>query len=177
MMSDQTEEAITPGRNVTVTVNGARRTAWCADRTLLADFVRDQLRLPGTHVGCMNGDCGACTVVVDGEIVKSCLVLAVAVDGATLTTVEGLGTPDQLHPLQQAFWEADAFQCGFCLPGQLLAARDLLETEPQPSEGQIRSAIAGNLCRCTGYQPIVEAVQAAAAAQATEGTRGAPSFP
>ncbi|MCE0765029.1 (2Fe-2S)-binding protein [Pseudonocardia kujensis] len=157
-----------PGRRITVTVNGVERRAWCADRTLLAHFVREQLALPGTHVGCMNGDCGACTVIVDGAIVKSCLQLAAAADGAEITTVEGLGEPGNLHPVQEAFWAEDGFQCGFCLPGHLLVALKLAEQQGDPSEEEIRAALAGNLCRCTGYQSIVAAVQRAI--RQTEGT-------
>lgn len=150
-----------PGREITVTVNGVQRSAWCADRTLLVHFVREQLALPGTHVGCLNGDCGACSVLVDDALVKSCLQLAAAADGAEITTVEGLGEPGNLHPVQEAFWAEDGFQCGFCLPGHLLVTLKLAEQKEDPSEEEIRSALAGNLCRCTGYQSIVAAVRRA----------------
>lgn len=150
-----------PSRRITLTVNGERRQADCPDSTLLVDFLRHRLGLKGTHVGCMNGDCGACTVRVDGQVIKSCLVLAPAVDGTEITTIEGLGRPGRLHPVQEAFWDKDGFQCGFCLPGHLFAALDLLEDTPRPTDGEIRQALAGNLCRCTGYEKIVESVRAA----------------
>jgi carbon-monoxide dehydrogenase small subunit len=151
-----------PGRDVTVTVNGVTRTAWCPDRTLLVEFIRDYLGLKGTHAGCLNGDCGACTVMLNGRTVKSCLVLAPAVEGAELDTIEGLGTPGDLDPIQEAFWEKDGFQCGFCLPGHLFATKTLLSENPSPDDAEIRQALAGNLCRCTGYEKIVESVRAAA---------------
>jgi carbon-monoxide dehydrogenase small subunit len=151
-----------PQRVVTLEVNGARRSAACADRTLLVEFLREGLGLNGTHVGCLNGDCGACTVRLDGQIVKSCLMLAASADGGVVTTVEGLADGDTLHPLQEAFWERDGFQCGFCLPGQLFASLDLLESEPDPDDEQIRAALGGNLCRCTGYEKIVESVRTGA---------------
>lgn len=173
-MTNSDAEPDLPGRAITVTVNGRRRTAWCADRTLLAQFVRQELDLPGTHVGCMNGDCGACTLRVDGQIFKSCLVFAASVNGAEITTVDGIGTPEALHPVQQAFWDADAFQCGFCTPGHLFAALDLLDENPDPTEEEIRHALSGNLCRCTGYQQIIEAVQAAARASQMASTHQLP---
>jgi carbon-monoxide dehydrogenase small subunit len=164
---DATGRETVPGREITLTVNGQRRTVHCEDRQLLVEVVREQLQLKGTHMGCLNGDCGACTLEVDGQIVKSCLTLAVSVDGAEITTVDGLGTPEHLTPLQEAFWDEDGFQCGFCLPGQLFAARDLIATEPDPTDEQIRQAIAGNLCRCTGYQRIVTSIREAAARSRT----------
>jgi carbon-monoxide dehydrogenase small subunit len=125
--------------------------------------VREELALTGTHIGCATGDCGACTMKVDGRIAKTCLILAVQADGAEITTVEGLASDDgELNPIQQAFWDEYGFQCGFCLPGQLFAAEDLLDREPDPSESEIRDALDGNLCRCTGYHFMVRAVATAA---------------
>ena len=151
-----------PRRSISLTVNGVEQVVECEDRQLLVEVIRDGLHLKGTHIGCLNGDCGACTVTVDGRIVKSCLVLAASVDGAEITTVEGFAPSGGLHPIQEAFWEHDGFQCGFCLPGHLFAARDLLVSNPTPSDEEIRQALAGNICRCTGYQKIVESVRAAA---------------
>ena len=131
---------------------------------LLSDFLRHELRLTGTHVGCEHGVCGACTILFDGQPIRSCLTLAVQSNGHELTTVEGLGTPDNLHPIQNAFWEAHGLQCGFCTPGILLTLVPFLEENPNPSEDEIRTAISGNLCRCTGYQHIVDAVKLAAQA-------------
>ena len=131
-------------------------------RLLLSDFLRHELGLTGTHVGCEHGVCGACTVLFDGEPVRSCLMFAVQANGHEITTVEGLGTPEDLHPLQEAFWESHAVQCGFCTPGFLMSLVPFLEENPNPTEEEIREAIAGNLCRCTGYQHIVEAVKLAA---------------
>jgi carbon-monoxide dehydrogenase small subunit len=131
----------------------------------LADFLRESLGLTGTHVGCEHGVCGACTVLDDGQPVRSCLLLAVQVDGSSLTTVEGLADGDRLHPLQQAFWDHHGLQCGFCTPGILLTAKAFLEEHPRPTDEEIREAISGNLCRCTGYHFIVEAIRAAASAQ------------
>jgi carbon-monoxide dehydrogenase small subunit len=162
-----------PTSTVTVTVNGEKRSVTCPDRTLLVELIRDELGLKGTHAGCLNGDCGACTINVDGRITKSCLVLGPAADGCTITTVEGLGEPDALHPVQEAFWEKDGFQCGFCLPGQLFATIDLLDQTESPSDGDIRSALAGNICRCTGYQKIIDSVRAAATRQQHTKTQGA----
>jgi carbon-monoxide dehydrogenase small subunit len=151
-----------PHRALSLTVNGEERRVDCEDRTLLVELVREGLGLKGTHIGCLTGDCGACTIMVDGRIVKSCLMLAASVDGAELTTVEGLAPPGALHPLQDAFWEHDGFQCGFCIPGHLFAALDLLSTNPAPSDTEVRAALGGNLCRCTGYEKIVESVLVAA---------------
>ena len=161
-MSTSSPSAEVPGRVLSVTVNGRPHQVPCEDREVLLDLLRSGLHLRGTHAGCRNGDCGACTIRLDGEIVKSCLVLAASVDGSEITTVEGLGTRERLSPVQQAFWDHDGFQCGFCLPGQLFAAEDLLATNPEPSEAEIRHALQGNLCRCTGYQKMVEAIQSAA---------------
>lgn len=129
---------------------------------LLVDLVRERLGLKGTHAGCLSGDCGACTVRLDGLIVKSCVVLAAAADGSEITTIEGLGEAGALHPVQQAFWDEHGFQCGFCLPGMVFAAIELLEENPCPDEPEVRRALSGNLCRCTGYQGQVAAVLAAA---------------
>jgi carbon-monoxide dehydrogenase small subunit len=145
-----------------ITVNGVEHEVDCGPTELLVELLRERLRLKGTHVGCQNGDCGACTVACDGRILKSCLVLAAGADGAEITTIEGFAPDDGLDPIQQAFWDEDGFQCGFCLPGQLFAARDLLARSPDPSEDEIRQALAGNLCRCTGYTKMVRAVQRAA---------------
>ncbi len=147
--------------NVTVTVNGIRYTRDVEPRTLLVYFLREHLGLTGTHVGCDTSSCGACTVLLDGKAVKSCTVLAVQAEGARITTVEGLAQGDQLHPIQQAFWDEHGLQCGFCTPGMMLTAVDLLQRNPDPTEEEIRHALEGNLCRCTGYQHIVNAVRSA----------------
>ncbi len=152
-------------RKIGVTVNGVRHEAEVEPRRLLAYFLRDELGLTGTNVGCDTSSCGACTVLVDGESVKSCTLFAVQVDGAEVTTIEGLAQGGELHPVQQAFREQHALQCGFCTPGFVLAAVALLQDNPSPSEDEIRHALEGNLCRCTGYQNIVAAVQAAAGAR------------
>jgi carbon-monoxide dehydrogenase small subunit len=149
---------------VRLTVNGAPREGRCAPRKLLVDFVRDDLGLTGTHVGCEHGICGACTILVNGEAARSCLMLAVQAEGAEILTVEGLAPQGRLHPLQEAFREHHGLQCGFCTPGMLLAALDLLTVNPTPSEAEIREGISAVLCRCTGYHGIVKAVQAAAPA-------------
>jgi carbon-monoxide dehydrogenase small subunit len=147
---------------IEIEVNGTPHQLDVDPRRLLVEVIREDLRLTGTHVGCMTGDCGACTVERDGEIIKSCLVLAVAADGSALTTIEGFSGDDDLDPIQQAFWDEHGFQCGFCLPGMLFAARDLLAANPDPSDDEIRTAINGNLCRCTGYEPIVKSIRTAA---------------
>ena len=147
---------------ISLTVNGKTRKADVEPRLLLVHYLREHLRLTGTHVGCDTSQCGACTVLVDGRSVKSCTVFAVQADGATITTIEGLATNGQLHPLQNAFWEEHGLQCGFCTPGMILAAVTLLEEKPKPSEQEIREGISGNFCRCTGYQHIVNAIQRAA---------------
>ena len=149
---------------VTVTVNGARYERAVEPRLLMSDFLRHAIGLTGTHVGCEHGVCGACTILFDGQPVRSCLMFAVQANGHEIRTVEGLapaGT-DELHPLQQAFWEAHGLQCGFCTPGFLMTLAPFLEQNPDPTEQEIREAISGNLCRCTGYQNIVEAVKLAA---------------
>jgi carbon-monoxide dehydrogenase small subunit len=148
-------------RTVSVDVNGERMELEVPARRLLVHFIRDDLGLTGTHVGCDTGNCGACTVHVDGEPVKSCMLLAVQADGATLRTVEGLAPNGELTPLQRAFNEHHALQCGYCTPGMLMSATALLERNPRPSEEDVRMAIQGNICRCTGYVNIVEAVVAA----------------
>jgi carbon-monoxide dehydrogenase small subunit len=147
---------------VTVTVNGTQYERTVEPRLLLSDFLRHELGLTGTHVGCEHGVCGACTVMFDGEPVRSCLMFAVQANGHQILTVEGLGTMDDLHPLQEAFQEAHAVQCGFCTPGILMTLVPFLEENPNPTEEETREAISGNLCRCTGYQHIVDAVQSAA---------------
>lgn len=148
--------------DVTVTVNGTQYQRSIEPRLLLSDFLRHDLGLTGTHVGCEHGVCGACTVILDGQPVRSCLMFAVQASGHEILTVESLGTVDNLHPLQEAFWEAHGLQCGFCTPGFLMSLLPFLEEHPDPTEQEIREAIAGNLCRCTGYQHIVDAVQLAA---------------
>jgi aerobic carbon-monoxide dehydrogenase small subunit len=148
---------------VAVTVNGKAYEREIEPRLLLSDFLRHDLGLTGTHVGCEHGVCGACTVLFDGEPARSCIMLAVQADGHAVTTVEALASgPDQLHPLQQAFWECHGLQCGFCTPGFLMTLLPFLDENPDPSEDEIRQAISGNLCRCTGYQHIVDAVKLAA---------------
>ena len=147
---------------VSVTVNETPYQRSVDPRTLLSDFLRNDLELTGTHVGCEHGVCGACTVLLDGEAVRSCLLFAPQVDGHEIITVEGLGTLDDLHPLQEAFREAHALQCGFCTPGILTTLVPYLEENPNPTEEEIREAISGNLCRCTGYQHIIDAVKLAA---------------
>ena len=148
--------------NVTVAVNGTQYERAVEPRLLLSDFLRHDLGLTGTHVGCEHGVCGACTILLDGQPVRSCLMFAVQSDGHEILTIEGLGTPDNLHPLQEAFWEAHGVQCGFCTPGLLMTLVPFLKENPNPTEPEIRQAISGNLCRCTGYQHIVDAVKLAA---------------
>ena len=149
-------------RSVTVTVNGVRYQREVEPRLLLAHFLRDTLGLTGTHVGCDTSQCGACTVAVNGEIVKSCTMFAVQADGASVLTIEGLAKDGTLHPIQNGFWEEHGLQCGFCTPGMIMASVQLLERNPNPTDAEIRHALEGNLCRCTGYQHIVNAVQYAA---------------
>ena len=149
-------------RSIRLTVNGTVRTGQVEPRKLLVDFLREDLGLTGTHVGCEHGICGACTILVNGEAARSCLMLAVQADGAELLTVEGLAREGRLHPLQEAFWEHHGLQCGFCTPGMLITAYDLLQTNPTPTEEETRAGLSAVLCRCTGYQGIVRAVQAAA---------------
>ena len=148
--------------NITVTVNGTIYERAVEPRLLLSDFLRHDLQLTGTHVGCEHGVCGACTILFDDQPVRSCHMFAVQADGHDLTTVEGLGTQENLHPIQEAFREAHGVQCGFCTPGFLMTLVPYLEENPEPTEQEIREAIAGNLCRCTGYQHIVDAVLLAA---------------
>jgi carbon-monoxide dehydrogenase small subunit len=149
-------------RQLRLTVNGEVRTGQVEPRKLLVDFLREDLGLTGTHVGCEHGICGACTILVNGEAARSCLMLAVQADGAELLTIEGLAREGRLHPLQDAFWEHHGLQCGFCTPGMLMAAYDLLQTNPTPTEEEIRAGLSAVLCRCTGYQGIVRAAHAAA---------------
>jgi carbon-monoxide dehydrogenase small subunit len=148
--------------NVTIRVNGTTYVRDVSSRLLLVHFLRDQLGLTGTHIGCDTSQCGACNVLCNGISVKSCTMLAVQADGADILTVEGLASQGELHPLQQAFREMHGLQCGFCTPGMLLAAHNLLQRQPDPSEAEIRNALDGNLCRCTGYQNIVAAIRYAA---------------
>jgi carbon-monoxide dehydrogenase small subunit len=148
---------------ISVSINGQKTAIVVDTNKVLVDMIREDLGLTGTNVGCRTGDCGACTVMVDAQVVKSCLRLAASVDGAEITTIEGLADRDgKLSPVQQAFWDEYGFQCGYCLAGMLFCARELLEENPQPDEAEIRHAIDGNLCRCTGYHGIVRAVKAAA---------------
>lgn len=149
---------------LTLVVNGEQRSLEIEERTLLVHALRDGLGLTGTHVGCDTSQCGACTILVDGRAVKSCTMLAFQAEGSEVTTIEGLASGDELHPIQQAFVEHHGVQCGFCTPGMILTATDLLSREPDPTDEAIRHALHGNLCRCTGYQTVVESVRAAGAA-------------
>jgi aerobic carbon-monoxide dehydrogenase small subunit len=151
----------TPVR-VTINVNGEQRTDEIEPRLLLVHYLRDHLGLTGTHVGCDTSNCGACTVHLNGDAVKSCTVLAAQADGAEVKTIEGLGSEGALHPVQEGFWEHHGLQCGYCTPGMIMAGADLLAKNPDPSEEEVREALAGNLCRCTGYHNIVKAVMSAA---------------
>ncbi|MGY1742819.1 MULTISPECIES: (2Fe-2S)-binding protein [unclassified Blastococcus] len=153
--------------DITLRVNGQERTGAADVRTTLADFLREGLGLTGTHLGCEHGVCGACTVLVDGAAVRSCLMLAVQARGAEVTTVEGLADGEELHPVQQAFQDSHAFQCGFCTPGFVMTTVALLAEEPEPSTQRIRECLSGNICRCTGYQSIVEGVRLAASRAAS----------
>jgi carbon-monoxide dehydrogenase small subunit len=146
---------------ITVTVNGQVHAGEVEPRQLLVHFLRDSLGLTGTHVGCDTSNCGACTVHLDGDAVKSCTVLAVQADGSEVTTIEGIGSEGDLHPMQEAFWEHHGLQCGYCTPGMIMAGADLIAKNPSPSEAEVREALAGNLCRCTGYHNIVKAVLSA----------------
>ena len=156
-------------RSIHLTVNGKAYERTVAVRMTLADFLREELNLTGTHLGCEHGVCGACTILYNGAAVRSCLMLAVQADGAELMTVEGLAQGDTLHPLQQAFQEHHALQCGFCTPGLLMTAYALLQETPHPSRDEVREAIAGNICRCTGYAPIIQAIVHASGALQTPG--------
>ena len=146
-------------KKITININGVQRSAEVEPRLLLVHFLRENSGLTGTHVGCETSLCGACTVLMDGRAVKSCTVLAVQADGRSVTTVEGLAAGDQLHPLQNGFWEEHGLQCGFCTPGMIMCSHDLLDRQPNPSDSDIREALNGNVCRCTGYQNIVAAVK------------------
>ena len=159
--------------DVRLKVNGKEYEGRCEARTLLADFLRDHLDLTGTHVGCEHGVCGVCTILLNGEAARSCIMLAVQADDAEIVTIEGLAQSGKFHPVQKAFHEYHALQCGFCTPGMLAAAIDFLNTNPSPSEGEVREAISAVLCRCTGYQNIVKAVMAAAAEMRTAQRVGA----
>ena len=147
---------------ITVTVNGAATEREVEARQLLVHFLREELRLTGTHIGCDTTSCGACTVLLDGVAVKSCTVFAVQADGTAVETIEGLARDGTLHPLQQAFWDRHGLQCGYCTPGMIMSAKHLLAHNPDPTEAEIREGISGNLCRCTGYNKIVEAIEQAA---------------
>jgi carbon-monoxide dehydrogenase small subunit len=158
------DTAATSSREITVTINGTTYERDVEARKLLIHFIRDDLDLTGSHIGCDTGNCGACSVILDGTLVKSCMLLAVQADGSSIETVEGLADGDELAPLQQAFSDRHALQCGYCTPGMLMSAKALLDENPEPTEGEIRRAIQGNICRCTGYVNIVEAIAAAAEA-------------
>jgi aerobic carbon-monoxide dehydrogenase small subunit len=162
-------------RRVAVTINGLKHEDEVEPRLLLVQYIRDQAGLTGTHIGCDTSNCGACTVEVNGHSVKSCTMFAVQADGAEVTTIEGLAQDSTLHPLQQAFWDEHGLQCGFCTPGMIMAARQLLERNPNPSEREIRIGLEGNICRCTGYHNIVKAIQAAAKVMATGAEVKAPA--
>ena len=148
--------------NVNLTLNGKAVSADVPDNTLLVSFIRETMKLTGTHVGCDTSQCGACVVHVNGESVKSCTMLALAADGAEVTTIEGIGSAESLHPMQQAFHENHGLQCGFCTPGMVMSAIELVEKNPNPSEQDVREGLEGNICRCTGYHNIVKSVQAGA---------------
>lgn len=159
MNDPHVESPSLPTRTVRFRVNGHDVETVCRDGALLAEVLREQLALTGTHLGCLGGDCGVCTVTLDGQIVKSCLLLAASVEGRNVVTIEGVAAEGTLDPVQEALWSHDGFQCGFCLPGQVFAALDLRKTNPSPSDSDVRHALRGNLCRCTGYQKMVEALQ------------------
>lgn len=153
-------------RKISLTVNGELCTGEAEPRTLLVHFLRDHLRLTGTHIGCVVGRCGACTVLWNGTPAKSCMVFAVQAEGDEITTIEGLGTDANLHPIQEAFWRNDAAECGYCTPGMIMSAMSLLKRTEKPTEAEIKRAISGNLCRCTGYRNIVAAIKEAATTRA-----------
>jgi carbon-monoxide dehydrogenase small subunit len=164
---------MTTKRSIQLSVNGRAYARTVDVRLTLADFLRDEIDLTGTHLGCEHGICGACTILLNGEAVRSCLMLAVQADGASLMTVEGLAQGESLHPLQQAFHEHHALQCGFCTPGFLMTAYAFLQETPNPTADQVREAISGNICRCTGYAPIVQAIlQASSFPDASSAARG-----
>tara|TARA_Y100000814_G_scaffold165258_1_gene120810 strand:+ start:7675 stop:8142 length:468 start_codon:yes stop_codon:yes gene_type:complete len=148
-------------KQVSLQVNGIRRKAQVEDRELLVDLLREKLRLTGTHIGCDTSQCGACTVLLDGQAVKSCAIFALQANGAKVITIEGLAKGGEMHPIQQAFHEQHGLQCGFCTPGMIMTLHDYLSQNPNPTEAQVRTALAGNMCRCTGYQNIVESALAA----------------
>ena len=148
--------------HIAITVNGKLRKADVEARVLLVHFLREQLNLTGSHVGCDTSQCGACTVLINGRSAKSCTLFAVQADGSTITTIEGLAQGEKLHPMQESFWEEHGLQCGYCTPGMIMSAVNLLSDNPAPTESQIREGISGNFCRCTGYQHIVNAIQSAA---------------
>lgn len=153
---------------ITIKVNGKSHTASVEGRTLLVNFLRENLHLTGTHIGCDTSSCGACTILVDGEAVKSCTLLAVQADGSEITTIEGMANNGTLHPLQEGFNEKHGLQCGFCTPGMIMTAADFLKSNPSPTDTQIREALEGNFCRCTGYHNIVKSIQYAAEKMKTE---------
>jgi carbon-monoxide dehydrogenase small subunit len=169
----QEQQLMARKRVVSATINGRVEEFLCAPRQTLLEVLRDVLQLTGTKEGCSNGNCGACTVLLDGRAVDSCLVLAVEIEGRRVETIEGLAEAEHLHPLQQAFLEEAGLQCGICTPGFIMSAKALLEANPHPSEETIRFGLAGNLCRCTGYDKIVRAVQSAAELQSATSTAGA----
>lgn len=157
------------GLQINVTVNGTSQSSEVDGRTLLVHYLRDALRLTGTHIGCDTSSCGACTIIMDGKAVKSCSILAAQADGSEITTIEGLAQNGEMHPLQEGFKEMHGLQCGFCTPGMVMTAVDLLESNPSPSEKEIRHALEGNFCRCTGYHNIVKSIQYAADKMRKEG--------
>lgn len=157
------------GLEINVTVNGTSHSSEVDGRTLLAHYLRDALRLTGTHIGCDTSNCGSCTVIMDGKAVKSCTLLAAQADGSEITTIEGLAQNGNMHPLQEGFKEMHGLQCGFCTPGMVMTAVDLLQSNPDPSETEIRHALEGNFCRCTGYHNIVKSIQYAAEKMRKEG--------
>ena len=159
-------------RTVSVTVNGVAHQNEVEPRLLLVHYIRDVLGLTGTHIGCETSICGACTVILDGQSAKSCTMFAVQADGANVTTIEGMAANGDLHPVQEGFWEQHGLQCGYCTPGMIMAAAQILERNPDPTEADIRHGLEGNLCRCTGYQHIVEAVQNAARRMKGESATG-----
>jgi len=162
-------------RRVAVTINGTKYEHEVEPRLLLVQYIREQAGLTGTHVGCDTSNCGACTIEFNGQSAKACTMFAVQADGAEITTIEGLAQGSTLHPLQQAFWDEHGLQCGFCTPGMIMAARQLLERNPNPTEREIRISLEGNICRCTGYHNIVKAIQSAAKVMATGAEVKAPA--
>jgi carbon-monoxide dehydrogenase small subunit len=162
-------------RRVAVTINGTKHEHEVEPRLLLVQYIRDVAGLTGTHVGCDTSNCGACTILMNGKAIKSCTLLAVQADGASLKTVEGLAQDGNLHPIQEGFWDEHGLQCGFCTPGMIMAAKQLLERNPNPTEQEIRLGLEGNLCRCTGYHNIVKSIQAAAKVMAPGAERKAPA--